>query len=92
MAKHVEKGPEDVIDYEFRWSKWLAAIGDTIDSYTVTVPTGIVLDSDSEASGTVTVWLSGGTVLNKYKVSCKIDTVGGRTKEKFLVVELTDEG
>lgn len=75
------KDPEAVVDFAFDWSTWLAS-GDTIDTFTVTVPSGITLDSSSEASGVVTAWISGGTAGTTYIVECKIVTTQGRTDER----------
>lgn len=87
------KDPEAVLDYSFNWnnttSPWLAT-GETISSYTVTVPTGITKDSDSQASGVVTVWLSGGTAGTNYRVECKIVTSAGRTDERSIWIKVTN--
>ena len=68
------KAPNAVLDYGFNWrpegEEWLEE-DETITSYVITVPTGIVKESDSESDGVVTVWLSGGTVGQNYKISAK---------------------
>lgn len=83
MANRFIKDPEAVLDYVFDWSDWLDT-GETISSYTVTVPTGIVKDSDSQAAGKVTIWLSSGTDGTEYAVECKIVTSAGRTDERTI--------
>ena len=94
------KDPEAVLDYTFDWkplthgvsgaaSDWLAT-GETISSYTVTVETGLTKDSDSQADGIVTVWLSGGTAGENYKVACLIATSAGRTDERTIWIKVTD--
>ena len=75
------KDPDAVLDYMFDWTDWLQT-GETIDSHTITVPTGLTLDSDSELSGKVTAWLSGGTSGISYTVACKIVTSLNRTDER----------
>ena len=77
------KDPDAVLDYAFDWSTWLAT-GETI-SHVVTVDTGLTKDSDSEADGIVTVWLSGGTAGTSYNVACKIVTTT-RTDERSITV------
>ena len=90
MALYI-KDPNAVLDFAFNWndstSPWLAT-GETISSHTVTVETGITKDSDSEAAGKVTVWLSGGTAGNWYTVACRIVTSAGRTDERTMRIQV----
>jgi hypothetical protein len=83
------KDPEAVLDYAFDWSDWLAT-GETISSHTITTETGITKDSDSEAAGVVTVWLSSGTAGTNYRVECKIVTSAGRTDERTIWIKVTN--
>jgi hypothetical protein len=85
------KDPDAVLDYEWDWSTWLA--GDTIASHTVTVPTdptGLVLDSDSATTTTVTAWLSGGTDGESYTVTCHIVTAAGREDDRSMTFMLSE--
>ena len=67
------KDPDAVLDYTFDWTEWLA--GDEITSYTITVPSGITKNSDSEVStGKIQMFLSGGTAGVTYPIACKIST------------------
>ena len=92
MAQQFVKDPNAVLDWAFDWndstSPWLAT-GETISSYTVTVDTGITKDSDSQSSGKVTVWLSGGTEGTTYDVACKIVTSASRTDERTIKIRVT---
>ena len=81
------KDPDATLDYVFDWSGWLEA-GETISSHTVTVDTGLTKDSDSESSGVVTAWLSGGTAGDKYNVACEITTSLGRTDERTIEIRM----
>ena len=83
------KDPSAVLDYVFDWTGWLGS-GETISSRVVTVDTGLTKDSDSESSGKVTVWLSGGTAGINYKVACLITTSAGRTDERTIWIKVTD--
>jgi len=83
------KDPSAVLDYAFDWSGWLAS-GETIDTHTITVDTGLTKDSSTEDAGKVTVWLSGGTAGVNYKVACKITTSAGRTDERTIWIKVTD--
>ena len=85
MANRFIKDPEAVLDYVFDWSDWLDT-GETISSYTITVPTGITKNSDSQAAGKVTIWLSSGADGTEYAVECKIVTSAGRTDERTILI------
>lgn len=98
------KDPDATLDYFFDWkpltherpgydSDWLAD-GETINSYTITVPDGITLEEDvprahSQSDGVVTFWLSGGTP-GKYIVACKIVTSENRIDERSMIVRVKD--
>ena len=79
------KDPDAVLDYAFDWSSWLDE-DETIGDYTITVASGITVDSDSESSGIVTVWLSGGTAGDTYLIACAIETSDGRIDERSFIV------
>ena len=94
------KDPDAVLDYMFNWkplthgvagatSDWLAS-GETIISHTITAETGIVVDSSTESAGKVTVWLSGGTAGENYKVACLIETSAGRTDERTIWIKVVE--
>lgn len=83
------KDPSAVLDYVFDWSDWLAT-GEVISSHVITVDTGLTKDSSSEASGVVTVWLSGGTAGENYKVACLVTTSAGRTDERTIWIKVTN--
>ena len=83
------KDPSAVLDYVFDWTEWLAT-GETIDNYTITADTGITVDSSTEDTGKVTVWLSGGTADMTYRVECKITTNMGRTDERSIWITVRE--
>lgn len=100
MASAFPKDPSAVLDYVFDWraltngtgrTDWLAA-GETITTKTVTVSTGITLDSDSltNSSTSVTAWLSGGTAGQSYTVTCRIVTSAGRTDERSIKIQVVE--
>mgnify|MGYP001105171166 CR=1 FL=1 len=90
MAQIFYKDPDAVLDYKFDFTTNCLATSETISSHTVTVDTGITKDSDSESSGVVTVWLSGGTAGNSYDVACKIVTNASRTDERTITIKVAD--
>jgi hypothetical protein len=87
------KDTASILDYVFDWSTWLAS-GETITSYTVTVPTGITLGTGakapSQAAGKVTYWLSGGTAGVTYPIQCTIVTSAGRTDNRKMMIKVSD--
>lgn len=89
MATVFEKDPDAVLDYEFDWSDWLPT-GDTIASAVVTADTGLTIDSQSETTTAVTVWLSGGTAITSYEVTCHIVTAEAREDDRTIVVQVIE--
>lgn len=84
LANYI-KDPEAVLEYPFDWNDWLAD-SETITSYVVTVPAGLTLNADGQASGVVTPWISGGTAGQSYRVECKVTTSEGRTDERSVSI------
>jgi hypothetical protein len=84
--KEFIKDPDAVLDYRFDWSAWLAVDGDTISSHVVTASDGLVVDGSSEADGSVTVWVSGGTPKQSHTLACRVTTLAGRTDERTAVI------
>lgn len=85
MPTQFIKDPDAVLDYVFDWSSWLDDT-DTISSYTVTAESGLTVDSDSNTTTAVTVWLSGGTANTDYEVTCSIVTADGREDDRTAVI------
>ena len=94
------KDPSAVLDWAFDWkplthgapgatSDWLAT-GETIANHTITADTGLKVDSSAENNGKITVWLSGGTAGQNYKVACKITTSAGRTDERTIWIKVVE--
>ena len=84
-----EKDPDARLDYEFDWSAYLLD-GDTIESSTWTVPQvtdGIRVVNDAHTDTTTTVWLEGGTVPDKYRVTNHIVTTGTREDDRTLIIK-----
>lgn len=87
MSSYVQD-PDDKLDYQIDWTTFLTD-GETVSSYTLTSSdAAFVISGDSEASGVVTYWVTGGTDGSNYKVTCHIVTSAGREKDAtdtFLV-------
>lgn len=85
-TNYFQKDPNAIEDYEFDWSDELA--GDTIQSSSLTVPSGLTQVSSSSASQSVTVTVSGGTIGTTYEVVNRITTAGGRTFDASIFIEI----
>lgn len=89
--KWPDKDPNDVLDYSIDWTARLEA--DTIQSSTWVVPTGtLVKDSDSISAGNLitVIWLSAGTAGQKYTLTNRIVTVGGRTIDQSVDIKVKE--
>lgn len=83
------KDPDAVLDYELDWSEWLDT--DTIASSSWTADTGITIDSDTNTTTTATVWVSGGTVGERYEVTNHIVTTAGREDDRSIKIKCKEK-
>ncbi len=58
--------------------------------YNDTATSCLTVASSSLTTTTVTPWLSGGTAGTVYSVACKIVTVGGRTDERTIEIQVVE--
>jgi hypothetical protein len=98
MSNYFVKDPQAVLDYVFDWAAltngtgttdWLAS-GETISTKTVTVSSGLTVDSSSiiNTNTAVKVWLSSGTAGSQYTVACKVTTSASRTDERTITIDV----
>ena len=95
------KDPDAILDYKWDWaastnstgdSDWLAA-GETISDHTITVtpvtlsPLTVDSSAETDASTSVTAWLSGGLAGTEYRVACEIETTASRTDERRIKIK-----
>ena len=78
------KDPQAVLDYEIDWSEWLGS--DTITFSSWTQPEGITRVTHSYDTTSTKVWLSGGTVGDRYNVTNEIVTTQGRTDDRTITI------
>lgn len=91
------KDPNAVLDYGWDFGAWLDTT-ETITAATVTVPTGLtkntdgIIDSPSTnaTDAAVMVWLQGGTVDERYPVTCHIATSAGRQDDRTIQIRVRD--
>ena len=82
------KDPDSILDYQFDWELWLN--GDEIDTSVWVVPAGLTEDSKANTTTTTTVWLSAGVLGQRYEVTNRITTVGGRTEDRLFIVRIRE--
>jgi len=86
------KDPAALLDYSWDWSEWLAEIGDTISSATVTVPDGLTAVGDPVVgSPFVTQFVEGGVLESVYRMVCQITTAGGRVDERSIYLTIREQ-
>ena len=88
VLRQFQKDPSAVLDFIVNWTDYLD--GDTISTAAATVPAGITLDSEANTTTTHTMWLSGGTEGNAYDIVSQIVTVGGRTDERTIRINVVN--
>lgn len=75
------KQPADVQDYDIDFAEYLDALTDTAALAVVEADPGITVVNYLILGKVVKVWLSGGITGARYKVTIRLTTTGGRTKE-----------
>ena len=94
----LEKDPEAVLDYPLDLAAatngtgaedWLES-GETVSAHTVTVPSGLTLDSSNVTNSgtTIVAWISGGTAGSSYDVNYEWTTTGGRTDQRTRTIDV----
>lgn len=92
MPSNYVKDPSALLDYSWDWSEWLAEVGATIGSATVTVPDGLTADGAPTVTDTVvTQRVTGGTVDAAYVMVCQITTNGGLIDERSIYLTIRNQ-
>ena len=87
MKRLFLKDPDAVLDYSVDWSAWLVD-GDIIISSDWLPTTGITVVSSSFSTNATTVWVSDGVAGNKYGITNRITTSGGRTDDRTIYIKV----
>ena len=87
--RSIQKDPDAVKNWTLNLTDWLD--GDTISSATVTADTGLTVDSYSNTGETVTAWLSGGTVGQRYNLRFRVITCMGITDDCSVTVIMVNQ-
>jgi len=84
------KDPDDVLDYSFDWSLWLAT-NETISTSTWILSPGITQNSATNTTLISTVWLSAGVAGQPYSVTNRITTNQTRTVDRTMTIRVTNK-
>ena len=86
-----QKDPNAQLDYVIDWSSWLN--GDTIVNSVWIVPSGIDLVDQSFTNQNATIWLSGGTIGARYRVTNRIttSTSPARMDDRSIIIAVRDK-
>ncbi|MFD8777507.1 hypothetical protein [Streptomyces sp. NPDC059916] len=91
MATTFTKDPAALLDYSWDWAPWLAEVGDTISSATVTVTGGITTVGEPAVNGAVvTQRVSGGPLGALCAMACQITTSSGLIDERSIYLSIAD--
>ena len=82
------KDPDETLDFPFNWKPELN--GDTISTSEFLLPDGLTQVSVSNTPTTATIFVSGGTSGLIYRITHRIVTAGGRTRDRTINVLVTD--
>ena len=89
VFKDHKKDPDAVLDWIFDWNDWLSE-AETITTVEFIVDPGITIDTETQTTKTATVWLSGGTEGQVYRVTCRITSSEGRTDDRSFTLRCTN--
>jgi hypothetical protein len=97
ILERFTKQPAEVKDYDINYAEWLDPMADTLDAATTTVVcttdpanTSLVVNTTEVANKSIKLWMSGGTDKQKYKVTVRVTTDGGRLDESELIFSVRD--
>jgi hypothetical protein len=89
VFKDHKKDPDATLDWIFDWNLWLGEF-ETISDADFFVDPGITIVSQSHTQKTSTVWLSGGTEGQVYRITCRITTSDGRIDDRSFTLRCTN--
>jgi hypothetical protein len=92
-----EKQPIEIKDYPISYAEWLAEAGDVLTDVQASIvcltdpdDTALVVHNLTLASTVASVWLSGGTDGQRYKVIVTVTTQGGRRDQSEFIMKIKD--
>lgn len=92
MLSWPPKDPDEILDYNVNWADVdmpVLAEGESILTYEFILEDGSVsFDSDSQADGICTVWISGGVTGEVNVITNRINTSSGRTYDQSVKLRI----
>lgn len=73
MPQIFSKDPNDIMDYSIDFTDWLQST-ENISTVDWTLDTGLTFVTHTFTNKIATVWVSGGSLNNRYTAKCKIIT------------------
>ncbi len=89
VFKDHKKDPDATLDWIFDWNEWLGDT-ETISSVEFEADPGITIEDQGSTTKTATVWLSGGTAGEVYRVTCRITSSEGRIDDRSFTLRCTN--
>lgn len=92
VFKDHKKDPDATLDWIFDWNDWLSEF-ETITSVQFFLDPGISIDpvkGFNHTQKTATVWLTGGTESQVYRITCRITSSDGRIDDRSFTLRCTN--
>jgi hypothetical protein len=89
VFKDHKKDPDATLDWIFDWTLWLGEF-EVITNATFIVDPGITISDNEFTNKTATVWLTGGTEGQVYRVTCRVTTSDGRIDDRSFTLRCTN--
>lgn len=80
----VEQDPDAKLTWKFDLTDWLSE-GESLAAHTVSVPTGLTLESSSISGNNILAQISGGVAGQTYTVTCRATATGSGDIDDFSV-------
>ena len=97
IGSYIEKDPDALLDYTLDWNDWFGCSdGLNTSSWEIEIiendntPITSSTHTADTTSNTTTVWLSGGTVGNHYRITNTITTTNNLTEERYFRIFIMD--
>lgn len=81
MLGNVRKRPDDSLDYDIEFERWLSDDDAILDATALAKPEGVNVERVLVFGTVVKVWLSGGEDGGSYEIAVTATTAQGRVKE-----------
>ena len=88
------KDPQSTVDFSIDWAEWLTA-NETITSTSWSVvpndASAPTLGATTDGGAVQGVYVSGGTVEGRYRLTCHIETDSGRSADRSLNLRIMEQ-